>query len=429
MKRIILSNGLSLILQTMPAVNSVAVYVAVGAGSRYETKKTAGTAHFLEHMLFEGTKTWPSSKEVAEYIEKVGGRSSAWTDKECVTYFVKIPKQYLEQAFYYLAEILFNSKLEDKATEKEKNIIMEELKRKNDNPEVQIWDLWSEWVWGKNQSLGFSTLGDATTIQQVTQQQLQTYMKKFYHPASMAIAVVGNFSPSEAERYIRKYFGQKARHKTHLFKKVKFIPKKSHIKLIPTETQQSQLVLGLVTDISYHHQDRFSLKLISDILSGGVSSRLFHKLIYELGIAYSVGTYNSFYADAGLFHIYGGFSAEKTEEAVKTILQELKKLKEEKISGQELKEVKEKSKLNIIFSLETSDTIAGWYASQQITEKQVMTAEEYLRKIDKVTAEDIQRVAKQYFTVDNLYLALRGPIGENRQQYIENLTQTTINDK
>ena len=140
-----LPNGLSLILQTMPTVNSVALYVAVGAGPRYETRETAGTAHFLEHMLFEGTKTLPSSKEVSEYIEKIGGRSSAWTDKEYVIYYVKIPKQHLERAFNYLEEIIFNSTLSIDAIKKEKRIIMEELKRKVDNPENEI-----SWSWPRS---------------------------------------------------------------------------------------------------------------------------------------------------------------------------------------------------------------------------------------------------------------------------------------
>lgn len=417
------SNGLSLILQTMPSVNSVAVYVAVGAGSRYETRETAGTAHFLEHMLFEGTKSLSSSKRVAEYIERVGGRSGAWTDKEYVTYHVKIPKQHLEIAFSYLAEILFNSTLKSEAIEKEKGIIIEELKRKVDHPEIEIWDLWFEWVWGKNQSLGRSTLGDEITIQKVTQQQLQDYTKRFYHPANMAIAVVGNFSPQEVESYTLKYFGQKQGRRVRANKKLSFISKKVHTKIIKTNTQQAQLILGFVTDISYMHKDRFPLLLVADVFSAGVSSRLFQKLIYELGITYSSGAQSWVFTDAGLFYTYGGFSVENVEIAIKIILKEFKKLKEEKIAEQELQEAKEKGKANIIFSSETPDAIANWYASQQITEKRIITMEEMLRKIDKVTAEDIQRVSRQYFTSKNLCLTISGPIKENSLGHIEDILQ------
>lgn len=415
------SNGLTLILQTMPSVNSVSVYVAVSAGSRYETKETAGTAHFLEHMLFEGTKNWPSSKKVAEYIERIGGRSGAWTDREYVTYYVKIPKQHLEIAFRYLAEIFFNSTLTNEAIEKEKGIIMEELKRKTDNPEVEIWDLWFEWVWGKNQSMGRSIIGNEATIQKMTQKQLRDYMTRSYHPANMVIAVVGNFSHKEVENYTLKYFGRKKRRKVPAFKKSSFIPKKVPTKIIKAKTHQVQLILGFVTNISYTHKDRFPLRVIADVLSGGVSARLFHKLIYELGIAYSAGAQSWIFADTGLFYIYGGFSAENLEIAIRTISEELKKLKKEKISAQELKEVKEKGKANIIFSLETPDALAYWYASQQITEKKIMTPEEILGRIDQVTAADIQRVARQYFNSNNLCLTMRGLVEEENTQRIENM--------
>lgn len=417
------SNGLSLILQTMPAVDSVAVYVAVGAGSRYETRKTAGTAHFLEHMLFEGTKRLSTSKEVAEYIERVGGKSGAWTDKEYVTYYTKVPKQHLEVAFSYLAEIIFNSTLSDEAIETEKRIVIEELKRKADNPETEIWDLWFEWVWGKNQSLGLSTLGYEETIQNITKQQLQDYMEGLYKPANMAIAVVGNFFPEEAEDYASKYFGQKYDGSTPNFKKVKLIPKKVHTKITGTNTQQVQLIMGFVTNISYTHKDRFTMRVIADILSAGVSSRLFQKLIYELGIAYSSGAQCWFFADTGLFYTYGGFSAENVITAIKIILEEFEKIKERKISEKELRETKEKGKANIIFSLETPDAMANWYAMQQITEKKIMTIKEILEKIDGVTAGNIKRVARRYFINKNLYLVMRGPIEKNNVRRIENILQ------
>ncbi len=415
------SNGLTLILQTMSTVDSVAVYVAVGAGSRYETKETAGLAHFLEHMLFEGTKTLPTSKDVAEYIECVGGRSGAWTDKEYVTYNAKVPKQHLATAFSYLADILFNSTLNDKAIEKEKRIVMEELKRKTDNPEVEIWDLWFEWVWGKNQALGRSTLGDQATIQRVTKQKLQNYMKKLYYPANMTIAVVGNFFLQEAETYAFKYFGQKQEKRMPTLKKINVIPKKIHTKIVRTDAQQVQLILGFVTNISYMHKDRFPLRLISDIFNAGVSSRLFHKLIYELGIAYSAGAQSWVFTDVGLFYTYGGFSAENVEIAIRAILEELRKLKEEKISEQELRETKEKGKANISFLLEAPEAIANWYAQQQITERKIMTVEEMLNRIDKVTAEDVQRVTRLHFLNKNLYLTIRGPLNKDKVKSIEDL--------
>lgn len=414
-------NGLNLILKSIPSVNSAAVYVAVGAGPRYETRETAGLAHFLEHMLFEGTIKLPSSKKVAEYIEKVGGRGSAWTDKEYVTYYAKVPKQHFEKALSYLSDILFNSLLDENAIEKEKGIVLEELRRSKDNPEVNIWDLWFEWVWGKDQPLGRSTLGDEVTIQNITKKKLQDYMTRFYHPSNMVIAVVGNFSIEEAEKYALKYFGKGQNKDILQFEKQKFVPKKIHTQIIEANTHQSQLVLGFVTDISYNHKDRFTVRLISDILSGGVSSRLFHKLVYDLGIAYSAGAQSWTLRDAGLFYAYGGFSPENTKTAIKVIIEELEGLKKEKISTEELNEAKEKDRAGLYFSLETPDAIASLYSSQQITEKQIMTPEEISRRIDEVTAEDIQRVARKYFTTKNLCLIIKGTLDKEEVTQIENL--------
>ncbi|MEK7092512.1 MAG: pitrilysin family protein, partial [Patescibacteria group bacterium] len=238
-KKLVLSNGLTVIFQPLNHAKSVSVYVAVGAGPRFETQKTAGLAHFLEHMLFEGTKNLPTSKDVAGYIEKIGGKSGAFTDKEYVMYYTKVKPNHLQIAIHYLFEILFNSALDPKAVEKEKGIVLEELKRKIDNPEVEIWDLWMEWVWGKNQALGRSTLGDAKTIKNVTRENLLLYMRNLYHPTNMVITIVGNFSLENAKRLLHESFETESKGKIPNFKTVHLIPQNDVIKTINNDTQQN----------------------------------------------------------------------------------------------------------------------------------------------------------------------------------------------
>lgn len=419
--KVTLRNGLTLIMQPMDSVNSVAVYVAVGAGPRYETKEASGLAHFLEHMLFEGTKRLPTAKDVAQYIERAGGIGRAFTDKEYVSYYSKVPKQHLNLAFSYLSDILFKSLLDESAIEREKGIVIEELRRSKDNPESDIWDLWFEWMWGKDQSLGRSTLGDETTIQNITKQKLQNYMDKFYHPSNMVITVAGNFSQKKAQEFALKYFGKNQTKNTPSFTKLQFTPKSICTKIVKADMQQAQLMLGFVTNVSYYHKDRFSMRVIASILSGGVGSRLFHKLIYELGIAYSAWAQIWSFFDTGLFYVSGGFSPQNLEEAIKTILEELDKLKKQKVTDIELKEAKEKDKAGLYFSLETPDAIANFYSSQQITEKQIMTPEEISKRIDKVTSEDVQRVVNKYFVTENLCLTIKGPLNENDTEKIEKL--------
>jgi len=408
-KSLVLPNGLTVILQPLDHANSTSIYIAVGAGPRFETQETAGLAHFLEHMLFEGTKNLPTSKDVAQDIEKIGGQSGAFTDKEYVIYYAKVKPQHLETATSYLSEILFNSTLNPEAIEKEKGIVMEEIKRAIDNPEVEIWELWPEWIWGKDQALGRSTLGNVKTIQNVTREKLLQYMQNLYHPANMVIAVAGNFSLKKAERLLHKHFGAKPKGKIPNFKTLKVVYKKNVIKNINSDAQQNQLILGFITGVSYLHKDRFPLHVAADILGGRRNSRIFYKLVSELGIAYTVGTYDWAFRDTGLFSTYGGFSTEKTEKAIKTILEELTRLKSERVSSKELQEVKEMGKSNLYFSMETSDAMASHYAAQYITEGRILTPDQTARNIDKVTAENIQRVAKKYLTKKNLRLMVRGP--------------------
>lgn len=425
-KKIELSNGLTLILQPMLSVNSVAVYVAVGAGPRYETKETAGLAHFLEHMLFEGTKRLPSSKEVSRFIERVGGISGAWTNKEYVTYYTKVQKQHLELGLDYLSEIFFNSLLDEQAIEKEKRIVMEEYKRAKDSPESEIWELWFKWAWENNQWLWCSTLGDKSTILSINRKKLLDYLSIFYHPPNMCIAIVGNFSITRAKIFVDRYFGQTQKKSIVKSGKPKFIPKKNNVKIVAADTNQAQLALGIVTGIPSNHEDRFVIRVIVDILSSGVGSRIFHKIVYEEGLAYSVSAYSLVYTDTNIFCVSGGFAKENIERGIRIILEELEKLKIKKVGNDELTEAKEKDRAGLMFFTESSDSLANHYASEQLLEKKIMTINELSEKIDRVTADDIQRVAKQYLNLENLCLMIRGPLGKGYKEKIESICKERL---
>lgn len=425
-KRVKLPNGLTLILQPMSSVQSVAVYVAVRAGPRYETKQTAGLAHFLEHMLFEGTKKLPRSKEVSRFIERVGGISGAWTSKEYVTYYTKAQKQHLELALDYLSDILFNSLLDEQAIEKEKRIVLEEYKRAKDNPENEIWELWFKWAWGNGQWLGRSTFGDKSTILSINRKKLLDYLSIFYHSSNMCIAIVGNFSISKAKIFVNKYFGQMQKKNIVKSGKPKFISKKNNVKIVTSDTNQTQLALGIVTGIPFDHKDRFVLRVIVDILSGGVSSRIFHKIVYEEGLAYSVGASSLVYTDTNIFCVSGGFAKENIDRGIRIILEELEKLKITKIGKDELREAKEKDKAGLIFFNESSDSLANHYASSQLLEKKIMTISELSEKIDRVTSDDIQRVAKQYLNLENLCLMIRGPLDKSNRKTIEGICNEAL---
>jgi len=417
-----LSNNLILLVYPVFWINSVSIYVAVGAGPKYETGETTGLAHFLEHMLFEGTKKFPSSKELAIYLETVGGKSGAWTDKEHVIYYVKTPGKHIKTAINYLYELLFKSLLNKKSIKNEKQIVLEEINRKNDNPEDNIWDLYMEWVWGKHQWAGLSTLGDVVSINKITEQKLKKYLDALYAPNNMVITVVGNISPNKIKKSISMKFSK--------FKKNTITPKVQHlvfnqktspVKIISSSSNQNQFILGFVTGVSLLHKDRYPLILLSSILGKGVSSRLFNKLVYEYGYAYSFWLHNWFFSDTGIFCASGGVSTKNVIKSVEIITTEFDKLKNEKIEIKELNHTKFLEKTDFSYFLENPDNIASYYATQYLLEKKITTLKEFSINIDNVTPLDIQRVSKKYLTYDSLCFLIKGPISEELKQPIEEL--------
>lgn len=414
-------NALTLVLQPMSQVNSVAVYLAVGAGPRYETKGTAGLAHFLEHMLFEGTRKWSSSKEVAEFIERVGGRTGAWTDKEYVTYSVKIQKQHLELGLQFLSEILFNSLLAPKAIEKEKKIVVEELYRKIDNPVWETWDQWFEYTWGKNQSLGRSIIGNTATITNITASKLKNYLNRFYHPANMAVAIIGNFKPKIAKKLVEQYFGINPQKTTFPIPRARFTPRKAPLEIVRTNTKQCQLIFATVTNISFNHHDRYGIILLADILGGGFGARLFHKLVYEANLAYTLETSNFFFSDTGFFYIQGSLQTKNLPSALEIIISELQRLKSIKITPSELRMAKERTKAKLTFDYETPDYLANLYAAQQLLEKKITSPQKMIKELESVTADDIQKIAKFYLNRRRISLLIRGPMDQKASKQLENI--------
>lgn len=403
-----LANGMVLVTQQMPWVNSVSLYVAVKAGPRFESISSSGLAHFLEHMLFEGTIKHKTSKILAESIESVGGRSSAWTDKEFVSYNVKIPKEYLERGIAYLAEIFFDSSIKDEWIEKEKKIVFEEMSRTKDNPETEIWELFMEHVWGKDQSLGRSTLGNELSVKNINREKLSSYLHKFYHPGNMVICVVGGFLKENLLKNINKYFTVPANKNTVKIEPVVFVEPKNKMEIIQTNAMQTQLILGTVTGIDYFHGDRFTIRVIADVLGLGVSSRLFNKLVYELGIAYSAGVWNATYVDTGMLCVYGGFSPSNVDRAIEVIYKEFKELSMTLITKKELDMVKILDISQMYYSLETPDALASWYSTQWVTEGRILSPEDIKNEINSITPNDIQKVAEAYLKEENFIGIIRG---------------------
>lgn len=405
-----LDNGLRVVLDYRK-VGFINIGCGIRAGSVYENDTNAGTAHFLEHMLFEGTQKYPDSKSLAESLEGIGGRSGAFTDREYVYFSVKIGKEYFNKGLDYLSDILFNPKLDEKAIQKEKNIILEEKKKRDDNPETVVWDSWFKWMFGDKSSFGNPIIGTEEAIRKINKNGLRTYLDTFYQPNNMVLSIVGEFSQKDAKRLIKRYFGLSIKNKLLSvtkkdIKEYKF--PKDRKKILITATSQCQLIIGFPTGIGYSNPKyRFPLMLISDYFAGGVSSSIFHRLIYDLGIAYNLGAINWMFKDYGIFFIYSSISKENLDTAVNSILSEVKKIQTSYISAKSLRFAKERIKHGYYFSLESTESRASYYAYEMLMENKIIFEEEYVKNINKVSRETIKNTAKNF--IKDPYIIISGP--------------------
>lgn len=421
-----LKNGFTVITCPIRSTNSVSICLTVRAGPKYEDKKTAGLAHFLEHMLYEGTANLKTAEDVAIYLEKFGGRSSAWTDKEFVSYWAKVPKHRLEDSIHFLSEILFKSKLETKAIQKEIRIVTEEQNRENDNPEWITWKNWCEMVFGEEHYLGRSTLGDKKTIPKINQKVLKSYLEKFYHPANMSMVIAGNFDQNQALKLTKLYFSKQPNNKSKFSSNSPHTQVNPRLKIIKAGLNQCQVLFGIVTKVNYANPDRYPLMVLADFLGGGFSSILFQKIVYEEALAYTFYVSNLVFADTGVFCIYGGFTSKNIPKASKIVASQLGHLRTTGISQKDLDLVKERIKANYYYLEETPDSLANLYASQFATEGKIIDANQMSKIIDGISLKDIKRVVDKYLNFQKACILVNGPVEKtdegNLRSYFKNLT-------
>jgi len=409
-----LKNGLRII--TVPQKNSqaVTVLVLVGTGSKYETKETSGISHFLEHMYFKGTQKRPSTIAIAETLDRVGGIYNAFTAEEYTGYFAKVSQEQLETALEWVSDIYLNSLLPPKEIEKERGVITEEINMYLDTPMMYISELWKTLLYG-DQPAGWDVAGTKETVAKIKRKQILNYMKSQYVASDTIVCVAGNISSDKVIKKVKEYFA-KIR-KTHPKTKVPVVEKQSRpqVLLFPKKTDQTHLALGVRTYNLFHPQ-RYTLELLEIILGGMMSSRLFLEIREKLGVAYYVRTNAESDPDTGYLTTFAGIDNKKIDKAILTILKEYKKISQKKISGAELKKAKDNIKGKLALNLESSDAQASFYAGQELLERKILTPPEVFRKIDKVSQNDILKVAKDIFRPEKLNLALIGPF-ENKRKF------------
>ncbi|MEK7068960.1 MAG: pitrilysin family protein [Patescibacteria group bacterium] len=403
-----LANGLRIALVPMRGTETATVIVMSGTGSRYETKSENGLAHFLEHMFFKGTKRRPNARAISEELDAVGSVYNAFTAKERTAYYAKVSSRYIDTALDVLSDIFLNSKLPEKEIAKERGAVIQEIDMYEDMPMRTVDNVFDELIFGKEDPLGRTILGPKENIRTFTRKEFATYLKRNYTPTNTVVCVAGAFSEKKALAKITKEFGQLKQAGSPAHVPYSSVQESPRIEIKEKKTDQTHFILG-VPAYSYLHKDEFVLAVLSTILGGGMSSRLFLEVREKRGLAYSIHAWAERYPDTGYFAVQAGVEHAKLEKTASTILAEFRKIKNVKVSPAELKKAKSYIKGTTTLSLETSDEVAGHVATSMINLGRIRPLEEILKGVDSVTAEDVQRVARDILQTPKLNLAIIGP--------------------
>jgi predicted Zn-dependent peptidase len=388
-----LRNGLVVVSEVMPHLRSASLGIWVKCGSRFEAVDHTGISHFIEHLLFKGTKT-RSTIEIAEAIDSVGGQLNAFTEKEYVGFYAKVLDEHLPFAFELISDIVLNPVFPAHEMERERNVIFEEINMVEDSPQELIMDLFMEDCW-KGHALGWPISGTKKSVARIARKDVRKFFINNYNARNMIIAVAGNIRHQQVYKLAERYFshmepgvtgnlglppsihaGCNIRHKAHL--------------------EQTHLCLGTISP-PMASEERYKAHLLSSILGGGMSSRLFQNIREKRGLVYSIYSMLNLYHDAGSLVVYAGAASEKAEEVVELTLKEFGKMREQLVSQRELKRAKEYIKGSVMLGLESSSSRMTNLAQQLIYCGKLYKLEEVLNAVERVTAREIRHLANRIF--------------------------------
>ena len=404
----VLPNGVRVVTGPMTGVRSASLIFYYGVGSRYERPRIQGVSHFLEHMLFKGTEKRPDPMMVSQEIEGVGGMLNAATGRESTNYWCKVPSTHFPLAFEVLADILRNSVIDAAELDKERSVIIEEIRSVQDSPEDLVHDVIDEVVWG-DQGIGRPIAGTEETVTNIDRDQMVDFWRNNYRPERLVVAAGGDITHEQVVELTGRYFGDlQATGPGDEFDLTVSDQNESRIRLVDRETEQAHLCLAMPA-LSYSTERRYVQGTIEAILSSGMSSRLFQEIREKRGLVYSVYGYFRPYADIGQAVIYAGTDLERVEETVGALVEELRKLRDDGVPAEELQRTKDLRKGRLLMGLEDSRSVASWVGSQELTYGEIKTPEEVMVKSEEVTARQVQELANEIFQPEKLSLALIGP--------------------
>jgi predicted Zn-dependent peptidase len=405
-----LSNGLRVLTAPLGHAQSVACYVMLAAGSRYERAENRGIAHFAEHMFFKGTQKRPTARDIAMEVDSIGGEFNAFTSKEYTGYYIRCAAEQRDQALDVLVDMLRNSKFDAEELEREKGVIIEEMNMYFDTPRDYVSSVYEELLFGSN-PLGWETLGTKETIRAANRDTFLDYLRTWYTPQRMVIGVagaVGDNLTAKLEELLGDMSGNGSGSPAAADVAVSTAPL---VKVHRKDSDQANVCLG-VPSYPLNHPDRYALQLLGTVLGTGMSSRLFLEVRERRGLAYYVYAFNQSFTDAGSLFAQAGVDLTRATEAVEVIAQEFRKLAEEPVPAAELEKARALAKGRFVLQTESPNGIILFGLRREVLEGQAAEPAEILSGLDAVTAEDIQRVAQDVIGSQGMRCAVIGPFDD-----------------
>ncbi|MFH1407298.1 MAG: pitrilysin family protein [Candidatus Omnitrophota bacterium] len=413
-----LENGLRVLSHRMPGMDSVALGIWVRTGARYEEKQYQGIAHFLEHLLFKGSKRY-SARRSKEIIEGVGGNLNGFTSEEYSCYLVKTTGKYLAQAVDVLSDMVINPLLKPEDIERERSVIIEEIKMYRDIPAHFVHDILDRLMW-PGHPLGRSIIGTLDTLGNITRKRLDEFQGYYYTPSNIIVVACGKVNHDELKRLAKRAFGKVKARKRSDFEKVDIKQKSPQLDIFFKKTEQTHLSLGLHS-YPRQHPRRHTLNLLHIILGGNMSSRLFWRIRERAGLAYEISTQVVRFSDTGAFLINAGIDNKKVESALELIIDEIRKIKKSPVTESEFNRAKEFYQGQFLMGLEDTTDFMLWLGENLISLDRVYTPKEILREMKKVKRHDIYDVANEVLRPERLSVAAIGPLSRHNKNDIREI--------
>jgi len=414
-KKTVLENGIRVVTERIDYVRSISIGVWIDVGSRDEKSDEAGTSHFIEHMLFKGTKK-RTAKEIASSLESVGGSLNAFTGREHTCYFARVLDEHTNVALDVLSDILKNPLFNPSHLEKERKVILSEIKELEDSPADLVHDFLMRAMWREN-PLGRPIIGSAESVLKLTRSRLVDFMNRNYTSPRVVIAASGNFKHEELVNKIKRKFRFSS--DPHPASENQMPPQVEPDRMVAKKkTAQTHINLGVST-FPYRDKRRYATLVLSNILGGGMSSRLFQSIREKLGLVYSVYTFVDFFEDTGIFGISMGTHKKNTVRVIELVLKEIRKLKKDSLTSKELSHAKYQLKGNLLLALESTSNRMNRLARYELLLHDYVDLDQTINSINRIKAKDVIEVAEDFFSSDKLSAAVLGPVGKGMLNQVD----------